>query len=55
MILGMGSEMVREGVDPFGEHRHLHLGRPGVGFVLAELRHHTLLVVPHSRVLLPAC
>jgi hypothetical protein len=48
MVFGMDPEVIREGLNALGEKGHLDFGRPGVGFVLAVLRHDGLLVVPHS-------
>ena len=48
VILGVGAEVIGEGVDPLGEKRHLDPGRPGVVLAQAVLRHDTLLVVRHA-------
>ena len=48
MILGVGSEVIGEGVDPLGEQGHLYLGRTGIAFVGLMLGRHRLLVEAHA-------
>ena len=48
VVFGVGPEVIRERVDALGKKGHLDAGRPGVGLVVAVLRHDCLLVVPHS-------
>ena len=33
MVLSVDLEVRREAVDPLGQERHLHFGRPGIGFM----------------------
>src|SRR5215210_4463209 len=48
MVLQVGPEVVRQGIDPLGEQCHLYLGRAGIGFVGPVLGYYGLLVKAHA-------
>jgi hypothetical protein len=48
MVLGVGPEVIRQGIDPLGEQGNLYLGGPGVLLVGLMLGRHSLLVEAHA-------
>ena len=54
MVLGVGTEVIGERVDPRGEEGDLHFGGPGVGLVRSLLGDDRLLVKTHAACILLA-
>ena len=48
MVLGMGPEVISQGIDPLGEQCYLHLGGPGVVCVGLMLGRYGLFVEAHA-------
>ena len=48
MVLGVGTKMLGERIDPLGEQRYLYLGGSGVVFVGLMLSRYSLLVEAHA-------
>ena len=48
VVLGVGPEVIGQGIDPLGEQCYLYLGGPGVLLVGLMFGRHSLLVEAHA-------
>lgn len=55
VVLGVGTEVTRQVVDPLGEERNLYAGRTGIPFVGPVLVDRGCLIERHRRKFLGAC